>query len=39
MPHFDVQPSVGYDPERLRVLTAEKIIDGFMMVCDYEHLQ
>jgi hypothetical protein len=39
MPRFDVQPIVEYDPERLRVLTAEEIIDGFAVVRDYQHFR
>lgn len=39
MPHFDVQPTVEWDPDRLQVLTAEEIIDGFAVVRDYQHLR
>src|SRR5260370_32887275 len=39
MPHFDVESSVDYAPERLLVLAADEIADGFAMVRDYEHLK
>lgn len=39
MPHFDVEPTVEYEPGRLRSLTAEEIIDGFAVVRDYQHLR
>jgi hypothetical protein len=39
MPHFDVESRVDYDPDRLLVLAAEEIADGFAMVRDYEHLE
>jgi hypothetical protein len=37
MPHFDVESSIDYDPDRLLVLTAEEIVDGFAVVRNYEH--
>lgn len=34
-----LSPSIEYDPDRLLVLAAEEIADGFAMVRDYEHLK
>jgi hypothetical protein len=39
IPRFDVDPGIDYDPDRLLVLSAEEIADGFAMVRDYEHLE